>query len=88
MPDETVRDCDISLLYPSHEHAAAYYASGEHSLAHWKSAVCQLELDRLLCVSEDEIAPYFTTDPDVIRYRQEVSATLSGIPSCATFCAA
>lgn len=80
MPDEIIRDCDISLLYPDHEHAAAFYTAGEHSLAHWKSAANQLELDRMFGVSEDEIAPYFTTDPDVIRYRQEVFRDLVACP--------
>ena len=64
---------DISLLYPkadsiSYEHGIAEYDAG------------RLELYELIDLRASDIGDYFTTDPEIIRYRQATFKDLTDVP--------
>ncbi len=76
---------DISLLYPSAESQQEQYFS-DSSDVYRRTAVNQLEIDSLFDMPADAIATFFTTDPEVIKYRQETFADLSETPEiCEVF---
>lgn len=70
---------DISLLYPDQESAKEQYLS-DASADYRRAAVNQLELDLIFDMPADAVAHFFTTDPEVIRYRQETFTDLIEAP--------
>ena len=72
------RQENFSLLYPD---AASQDASYQNKTGLGEETASQLELYTLLDLSSSEIGRFFTTDPVVIRYRQETFADLVAIPA-------
>lgn len=70
----------LSLLYPSAEEAErAARAEGRPSVS---PAVCaELGLDSLLPLSGSSLSDFFTADPAVIAYRQEIFADMAALPA-------
>ncbi len=66
----------LSLLYPSEAH------SRDHAAPRISEATCdELGFFSLFSLRNSAISDYFTTDPEVIRYRQETLADLERIPA-------
>ncbi len=74
-----INKSDISLLYPDQESISKKYLS-DSSDEYRRAAVGQLELDAMFDMSSDMVADFFTTDPEVIKYRQETFADLAMVP--------
>lgn len=74
-----INTTDISLLYPSQESQREQYLA-DSSAEYRRSAVSQLELDVLFNMPSDALANFFTTDPEVIKYRQETFTDLIDTP--------
>ncbi len=70
---------DISLLYPNQESQHEQYLT-DSSAEYRRSAVNQLELDTIFDMPADAVASFFTTDPEVIKYRQEIFSDLIETP--------
>jgi len=70
---------DISLLYPNQESLSEKYLS-DSSSEYRRAAVTQLELDVMFDMPSDMIADFFTTDREVIKYRQETFSDLAQVP--------
>ncbi len=70
---------DISLLYPDQESQKERYLS-DASADYRSAAVDQLELNAMFDMPADLVANFFTTDPEVIKYRQETFADLLDAP--------
>ena len=64
---------DISLLYPDTE-----YSSENGGIAEYDAD--RLELYELIDLRSSDIGDYFSTDPDVIRYRQATFRDLAKVP--------
>ena len=69
--------CDISLLYPDIAVQSASYGRPSGLSA---DTAAQLSLDTLIDLSSGNLGDFFTTDPDVIRYRQQTFADLNANP--------
>ncbi len=69
----------LSLLYPSEE-SAARAARGERVARVSEREITELSLDTLLPLSGGSLSGLFSTDPDVIAYREEVFADLLANP--------
>ena len=76
--DFTEERSDLSLLYPD---TASQTASYKHTAGLSDDTAAQLELDALIDLSYSSISSFFTTDPAVIRYRQETFADLAAFPA-------
>lgn len=74
-----INTTDISLLYPSQESQREQYLA-DSSAEYRRSAMSQLELDALFDMPADALANFFTTDPEVIKYRQETFTDLVDTP--------
>lgn len=74
-----INTTDISLLYPDQESQRERYLS-DSSDEYRRSAVSQLELDVMFDMAPDALANFFTTDPEVVKYRQETFADLMEAP--------
>lgn len=74
-----INTTDISLLYPSQESQREQYLA-DSSAEYRRSAMSQLELDVLFDMPSDALANFFTTDPEVIKYRQETFTDLIDTP--------
>jgi len=74
-----INTTDISLLYPNQDSQRERYISDE-LISHRSAAASQLELDVIFETSSDVIASFFTTDPEIIRYRQEIFSDLTDSP--------
>lgn len=72
-----IRQNDISLLYPNN---AEYSASYKQFSGLPNESAEQLEIYKLLDLSSCDIGSFFTTDPEVIRYRQKTFADLITYP--------
>ncbi len=70
----------VSLLYPDR---ASYlrHASGEDRPDIAPEVSEQLDLSELLGIDGETLAAHYTTDPDVIRYRQEVFRDMCACPA-------
>lgn len=67
---EEFMNSDFSLIYPDAQSQAAAY-SGK-TVAHISDDTCeQLGLSYLLSLKSSSLSEYFTTDPEVMRYRLE-----------------
>lgn len=73
----TAERSNISLLYPD---AASQAASYKHTAGLSYDTAAQLQLYTLIDLSYGDIGSFFTTDPAVIRYRQETFADLAAFP--------
>lgn len=70
-----MEDRFISLLYPDEESATAH--SDRSRLPKISDAVCdELGLTELFNLKSSSLSDYFTTDPEVIRYRQSTVADM------------
>ena len=79
------KTADISLLYPDRESLRESYLT-DSSADYKRAAVSQLELDTLFDMPADILSGFITTDPEVIKYRQESFADLIKTPGiCDTF---
>lgn len=74
-----INTADISLLYPDQDSLKERYLS-DSSAEYRRSAVNQLELDVMFDMPADAVADFFTTNAEVIRYRQETFADLTEAP--------
>lgn len=74
-----INTADISLLYPDQDSLSEKYIS-DSSAEYRRAATGQLELDAMFEMPSDMIADFFTTDPEVIKYRQETFADLVQVP--------
>lgn len=73
---------DISLIYPDEETAKRHERGLDRPDI--TSEVCsQLELDYILSLKNGDLTDFFTTDPAVIAYRQEVFADMLEHPELA-----
>ena len=68
---------DISLLYPDFTSEQASYGRSSGLSA---DTVTQLSLDTLIDLSAGSLGDFFTTDREVIRYRQQTFADLAANP--------
>ena len=70
----------LSLLYPDEESAAR--GARKEGLPHIDARVCEeLGLDLLLPLRGSELSSFFTADPAVIAYRQEIFADMQRTPA-------
>ncbi len=60
----------LSLIYPSEAHQKAHY-EGKNMLKIDAFALEELGMYELISLKNSELSDFFTTDEDVIRYRQE-----------------
>lgn len=73
----------LSLLYPDEQSAAR--AAAREGLPDISAAACaELGLDRLIPLGDGRLSDFFTADPHVIAYRQEIFADLARLPALAT----
>ena len=73
----------ISLLYPDSESAAR--AAMREGLPKISETTCaELGLDRLLPLGGGSLSDFFTSDPAVIAYRQEIFEDLARLPALCT----
>ncbi len=69
----------ISLLYPSED--SLIFHSDRENLPNISEAVCdELGLTELFSLKNSVLTDFFTSDPEVIKYRQETMSDMSGIP--------
>lgn len=81
-----INTADISLLYPNQETAKEHFLSDSDADIR-SSAIAQLEMESLFDMPSETIANFFTTDPEVIKYRQETFADLVDAPEiCDVLC--
>ncbi len=80
MPE--VEMADISLLYPDGETMRRAGAGMSDARLPTDTAE-QLELDYLINLKSCDIASFFTSDPETIRYRQETFADMAAHPEIA-----
>ena len=72
-----IRQNDISLLYPNN---AEYSASYKQFSGLPNDSAEQLEIYKLIDLSSCDIGSFFTTVPEIIRYRQKTFADLTAHP--------
>ena len=74
----------LSLLYPDEESAAR--GARREGSPRIDARVCEeLGLDLLLPLQGSELSSFFTADPEVIAYRQEIFADMRRTPRCARY---
>ena len=66
---------DFSLLYPTPETRRAHFAGEDRPKVN-EFTLAELGLPTILPLRNAEVSEHLTTDPDVIRYRQQVFADL------------
>ena len=66
-----MQNVEISLLYPNSE-ALEREESGENRVDISSEVLSELELDTILDLKNSLLSDFFTTDPEVIKYRQMV----------------
>ena len=72
----------ISLLYPSEN--SFNYHSNRDNLPNISADVCyELGLEEIFDLKNGELSDFFTTDPEVIRYRQATLEDMANIPELA-----
>ena len=70
----------ISLLYPSEESRLSHVEGGR--IPDISEAVCfELGLDEIFGLKSASLSGFFTSDPDVIKYRQTAISDMISIPS-------
>lgn len=70
----------LSLLYPTEE-AAARASRGEGTARISEREIRELGLDTLLPLADGSLSSFFSTDPAVIEYREEVFSDLLALPA-------
>ena len=72
----------ISLLYPSEE--SYNFHTDRSNLPNISADVCyELGLEEIFTLKNGELSDFFTTNPEVIRYRQATLDDMAGIPEIA-----
>ena len=74
-----MEDRFISLLYPTRE-SREYHSVRDNLPRISEEVTLQLGLDELLGLKSSPLSDYFTTDPEVIEYRQHTVRELANIP--------
>ena len=79
--NEKIDTSNLSLLYPTDEHRASAEESASEGITEYTAE--QLELYTLIDLNGYNIGDFFTSDRDVILYRQETFKDLSSHPELA-----